>query len=87
MQFIAENIEINNEMRLKMGNKDLVAICGFYCGACSIYRATQDKNEEKLKEYEELYYALITPQKDLYGKYGPFIVPGDRAKLKELKDR
>ena len=34
-----------------MHNTDLVGVCGLYCGACGIYRATQDKNEEKLEEF------------------------------------
>ncbi len=36
-----------------MKNQDLVAVCGLYCGACSIYRATQDGNEEKLKDFAQ----------------------------------
>lgn len=34
-----------------MKNTDLIGVCGLYCGACGIYRATQDKNEEELEEY------------------------------------
>ena len=34
-----------------MGDADLVAVCGLYCGACSIYRATRDENEQKLKDF------------------------------------
>ena len=34
-----------------MKNTDLVGICGLYCGACGIYRATQDINKEKLEEF------------------------------------
>jgi hypothetical protein len=34
-----------------MNNTELVAVCGLYCGACSIYRATQDNNKEKLEEF------------------------------------
>ncbi len=36
-----------------MGNENLVGVCGLYCGACSIYRATQDKNEEKLQDFAQ----------------------------------
>jgi hypothetical protein len=36
-----------------MGNEKLVGVCGLYCGACSIYRATQDKNEEKLQDFAQ----------------------------------
>lgn len=34
-----------------MGNTELVGICGLYCGACGIYRATRDKDEKKLEEF------------------------------------
>ena len=34
-----------------MANLDLVGVCGLYCGACSIYRATQDNNEQKLQDF------------------------------------
>jgi hypothetical protein len=34
-----------------MGNLDLMGVCGLYCGACSIYRATQDNNEQKLQDF------------------------------------
>jgi hypothetical protein len=34
-----------------MGNADLVAVCGLYCGACTIYRVTRDENEEKLEDF------------------------------------
>lgn len=27
-------------------NKDLMAPCGLYCGACGVYIATRDKNEK-----------------------------------------
>ena len=30
----------------------LVAVCGLCCGACSIYRATRDDNEQKLEELD-----------------------------------
>ena len=36
---------------MTINNTDLVGVCGLYCGACSIYRATQDNNEEKLEEF------------------------------------
>jgi hypothetical protein len=34
-----------------MGDTHLVAVCGLYCGACSIYRATRDENEQKLEDF------------------------------------
>jgi hypothetical protein len=34
-----------------MGDKNLVAVCGLYCGACTIYRANQEENEEKLEDF------------------------------------
>ena len=34
-----------------MKNTDLVGVCGLYCGACGIYRATRDNDEEKLEEF------------------------------------
>ncbi len=33
-----------NEEEIK--NKDLMAPCGLYCGACGVYIATRDKNEK-----------------------------------------
>jgi hypothetical protein len=39
------------------------------------------------KEYEELYYTLIAPTREGYGKYAPLIDEIGLAKLKELKDR
>ena len=36
-----------------MVDTNLVAVCGLYCGACSIYRATQDENEPVLKDFAE----------------------------------
>ena len=36
-----------------MNSENLVAVCGLYCGACSIYRATQDENEEKLIDFAQ----------------------------------
>ncbi len=32
-----------------MERKDLVAVCGLYCGACEMYRADHDNNEVKLQ--------------------------------------
>jgi hypothetical protein len=32
-------------------NTDLVAVCGLYCGACAMYRATRDENLQKLEEF------------------------------------
>lgn len=34
-------------------NTNLVAICGLYCGACAIYQATQNKDDQKLKDFAE----------------------------------
>ena len=31
-------------------NESLVAPCGLYCGACPMYLATQDKDEQKIKD-------------------------------------
>ena len=31
-------------------NENLVAPCGLYCGACPMYLATQDKDEQKIKD-------------------------------------
>ncbi len=31
-------------------NKNIVAVCGLYCGACGVYYATQEKDEKKLQE-------------------------------------
>ena len=40
-----------------MSDKNLVAVCGLYCGSCGIYLATQENNKEKL-----LKYALVLNQ-------------------------
>jgi hypothetical protein len=32
------------------GGEKLVAVCGLYCGACPMYLATNDNNEQKRKE-------------------------------------
>ena len=39
------------------------------------------------KEYEELFYSLIAPSHERYGKYAPLIDNSGMAKLKELEDR
>jgi hypothetical protein len=36
---------------MTINNTELVGVCGLYCGACGIYRATQNNNEEKLHEF------------------------------------
>jgi hypothetical protein len=36
-----------------MMDTNLVAVCGLYCGACSIYWATQNEDEQKLKDFAE----------------------------------
>ncbi len=33
-----------------MNTEHLVAVCGLYCGACRVYRAWHDKNQERLNE-------------------------------------
>lgn len=33
-----------------MEGKHLAAVCGLYCGACSLYRARRDNNRERLEE-------------------------------------
>ncbi len=30
----------------EIGNKDLMAPCGLYCGTCGVYIATRDSNEK-----------------------------------------
>ena len=32
-----------------MGDTNLVATCGLYCGACEMYRADHDNNVQKLE--------------------------------------
>ena len=32
-------------------NKELIAACGLYCGACGVYLATQDNDIDKIKYY------------------------------------
>jgi hypothetical protein len=34
-------------------NENLVAACGLYCGACPMYLATQQKDEQKLKALQQ----------------------------------
>jgi hypothetical protein len=36
-------------------NKDLMAPCGLYCGACGVYLATRDKNEKFRQVMGNLY--------------------------------
>ena len=36
-----------------MEGEHLVAVCGLYCGACSIYRAWRDNNRERLEEMRQ----------------------------------
>jgi hypothetical protein len=36
-----------------MIDENLVAVCGLYCGACSIYWATQNEDEQKLKDFAQ----------------------------------
>ena len=33
-----------------MEGEHLAAVCGLYCGACSLYRARHDNNQERLEE-------------------------------------
>jgi hypothetical protein len=33
-----------------MSGENLVAVCGLYCGACEMYRADHDDNEQKSRE-------------------------------------
>ncbi|MCP4752057.1 MAG: DUF3795 domain-containing protein [Proteobacteria bacterium] len=59
-------------------NKDLMAPCGLYCGACGIYIATRDNNEKfrgvmaglygtKPEETECLGCMQTNPTKNMYG--------------------
>ncbi len=38
-------------------NKELIAACGLYCGACGVYLATQENDNDKI-----LYYAVALNQ-------------------------
>ena len=39
----------------EIANKDLMAPCGLYCGACGVYIATRDKNEKFRQVMGNLY--------------------------------
>jgi hypothetical protein len=39
----------SNSKNTAQGKEDLVAVCGLYCGACPMYIATQNNDEEKQK--------------------------------------
>jgi hypothetical protein len=39
-------------------NEKLVAPCGLYCGACPMYLATQDKDEQKIKDLLKRFSAM-----------------------------
>lgn len=41
------------EVTEKMKQTELIAICGLYCGACAIYQATQENDEQKLQDFAE----------------------------------
>jgi len=47
-------------------NKNLMAPCGLYCGTCSIYIATRDKNE-KFKEILGNLYGTTPEETECYG--------------------
>ncbi len=46
-------------------NEKLVAPCGMYCGACSNYIATQQKDEKKIQELMKLYGKSNMPVEDM----------------------
>ena len=39
-----------------MEGEHLAAVCGLYCGACTLYRAWKDDNKEKLEEIRQRVY-------------------------------
>ena len=47
-------------------DKNLMAPCGLYCGACGVYLATRDKNE-KFKEVMGNLYKTKTEDTECYG--------------------
>lgn len=51
------NQSINSTESQTYPNKDLVSVCGLYCGACGIYLATHENDNEKI-----LQYALVLNQ-------------------------
>ena len=46
-------------------NEKLVAPCGMYCGACSNYIATQQKDEKKIQELMKQYGKSNMPMEDM----------------------
>lgn len=42
---------VNEDLSRSYSNKELVAACGIYCGACGIYLATQENDNEKILQY------------------------------------
>jgi len=42
---------VNEDLSHLSSNKELVAACGIYCGACGIYLATQENDNEKMLQY------------------------------------
>lgn len=55
-------------------NKDLIAACGLYCGACGIYLATQENDTETI-----LQYAVVLNQ-----SYNETMCHGCGAEIKSL---
>ena len=51
-----------------MEREELVAVCGLYCGACSLYRAWHDELKDRLRKAlrQEL---AVTPEMELV-KFG-----------------
>jgi len=49
--------QLNDDLSRSSSNKELVAACGLYCGACGIYLATQESDNKKI-----LQYALVLNQ-------------------------
>ena len=84
-----------------MEGEHLAAVCGLYCGACSLYRACRDDNQERLEEVRQLISsrAQVTPD-DLQcdgclaqGHLAPFCqqceirqCPGDKPGINRCSD-
>ena len=50
-----------------MAREELAAVCGLYCGACVIYRACHDNNQQRLKEvYEDISSRQQATPDDVY---------------------
>jgi hypothetical protein len=38
-----------------MATEPLVAVCGLYCGACTMYRAMRDNNQQKIEGLVQIF--------------------------------